>query len=375
MRPEGTPAWSLSVGAIAVFAGGGAALWAFLTEPKAFYVAWLAAFYFWLSMPLGALALLLIWDLTGGRWEPLARLPLRTMAATLPLFVLLFLPVIAGMPALYSWSRPEAAATLHNHWYLNPDFFFARATAYFVIWLGLGVWRLARREPPAGTAPRGRQAVSGIGLVLLAYSVTFGGIDWIMSTEPGWFSSIYGMVVGSGQFIASLSFALVLITAGARNRVIDAEFRGALAILATILLAVVVFWGYVSFCQWLIIWEENLRKEIPWYIERWRDPWGSVIYALVIAHFAIPFFALVWTGPKRNPRLVGAICILLLCAEVVQGWWLLLPGLRDTGFSWIEPAVTIGMGGLWVLSLVGVRRLTGSRSPIWKHQEQGLIHG
>lgn len=375
MRPGQPHAWGPAVAAGAALAGGGAALWALLTEPKAFYIAWLAAFYFWLSMPLGALALLLIWDLTGGRWEPLARLPLRTMAATLPLFVLLFLPVIAGMPVLYSWSRPDVAATLHNRWYLSPEFFFVRAAAYFVIWLGFGAWRLGRREAPPGAAPRGRQAVSAFGLMLLAYSVTFGAIDWIMSTEPDWFSSIYGMVVGSGQFIASLSFALVLITAGARSRAIDAEFRRALAILATILLAVVIFWGYVSFCQWLIIWEENLRKEIPWYIERWRDPWGAVIHALVIAHFAIPFFALVWTKPKRNPRLVGAVCILLLCAEVVQVWWLLLPGFRDTGFSWIEPAITIGMGGLWVLSLVGVRRLTRRRSPIWRREEQGLIHG
>ena len=99
-----------------------------------------------------------------------------------------------------------------------------------------------------------------------------------------------------------------------------------------ILVAVVIFWGYVSFCQWLVIWEENLSKEIPWYIERWRDPWGSVIYALVTAHFAIPFLVLVWTRPKRNPLLVGSVCVLLLVAEVVQVV-ALMPGFRDTGFS------------------------------------------
>jgi hypothetical protein len=368
-------AWVLAVAAVAALVGGGGALWAFLVQPKAFYVAWLAAFYFWLSMPLGALALLLIWDLTGGRWEPVARAALRGMVGTLPLFALFFLPIAAGMSDLYSWSRPETAATLQNRWYLNLDFFFIRAAAYFVIWLGFGAWRLRRREAPGGNSPRGRQAVSGIGLMLLVYSMTFGAIDWLMSTEPDWFSSIYGMVVGSGQFIAALSFALVLVIAGARNRVIDAEFRRSLATLAMILLAVVIFWGYVSFCQWLVIWEENLRKEIPWYIERWREPWGLVIYALAIAHFAIPFLVLVWTNSKRSPILVGSVCGLLLVADVVQVWWLLLPGVRDAGFSWIEPAVMIGMGGLWVLSLAGVRWLTRSGTATWNRQQEGLIHG
>jgi hypothetical protein len=321
-------------------------------------------------MPLGALALLLIWDLTGGRWEPLARLPLGAMIGTVPIFVLLFLPIIAGLPQLYSWSRPEVAATLHNRWYLNLDFFFARAIGYFAIWIGFASWRLRRRE-----TPRGGQAISAIGLMLLAYSVSFAGIDWVMSTDPDWFSSIYGMVVGAGQFIAALSFALVLITAGARERWSDPAFAQALATLTTILVAVVLFWGYVSFCQWLIIWEENLRKEIPWFIERWRQPWGSVIYALVGAHFAIPFLALVWTPAKRQPMLVASVCLLLLVADMVHVWWLLLPGFRDTAFSWIDPAVMIGIGGVWLLSLSVVLRLEANRDNAHARREEGLIRG
>jgi hypothetical protein len=376
MSAARTLVWGVRISAVAALAGAGAALWAFFEQPNTFYIAWLAAFYFWLSMPLGALALLLIWDLTGGRWEPLARLPLSAMAATMPLFAILFLPVIAGLPELYVWSRPEAVATLHNRWYLNPDFFFARVAAYFLIWVGFAAWRLGRREVPSGKTPRGRQAVSAIGLMLLAYSVSFAGIDWIMSTEPDWFSSIYGMVVGSGQFIAALSFALlVIIAARARGRTLEPAFARSLATLAMILLAVVIFWGYVSFCQWLVIWEENLKKEIPWFIERWRDPWGGVIYALVAAHFAVPFFVLVWTSAKRNPILVGSVCGLLLLADAVHVWWLLVPGFPATGFSWIEPAITIGMGGLWVLCLAGVRWLAATRGLPWVRRDEGLIHG
>ena len=176
-------------GAAAALAGGAATLGGYFSEPRALFTAWLGAFYFWLSMPLGALALLLIWDLTGGGWEPVARLPLSAMAATMPLFILLFLPIIGGMSELYSWTRPATAAALRNGWYLNAAFFFLRAVLYFAIWNGFAAWRLMR---PA--VPIGRDWLSAIGLILMALSVTFASIDWIMSTEPDWFSSIYGMM-------------------------------------------------------------------------------------------------------------------------------------------------------------------------------------
>jgi hypothetical protein len=369
MNPERIARPLLRAGLVAALGGGAAAVWGYLSEPREFFVAWLAAFYFWLSMPLGALALLLIWDLTGGRWEPIARLPLNAMAATMPLFVPLFVPVIAGLAELYSWTRPQVGASLHNHWYLNSEFFFIRAAAYFLIWNGFAGWRLLRDRsaPPA-------QAVSALGVMLLGYTVAFAGIDWIMSTEPDWFSSIYGMVVGSGQFVAALSFALVLITFSApAQRASEPAFGAALATLATILLAVVIFWAYTSFCQWLIIWEENLRTEIRWFIERWRQPWGSVIYALVAAHFVIPFLALVWTPAKRKATVVGAVCLLLILADVLNVWWLLLPGLTGGGFSWLDPAVMIAIGGLWLLAVAGALRLTGGEA--FRQRSGGLAHG
>ncbi len=362
-------------GAVAAVCGGAAALWGYLEEPRAFFIAWLGAFYFWLAMPLGALALLLIWDLTGGRWEPIARRPLGAMAATMPLFVLLFLPIVAGLSELYSWTRPEVAGTLHNRWYLNLEFFLLRTLSYFVIWNGLAAWRLLRPAAANAGAPRELQWVSAVGLILMGYSVSFAGIDWIMSTEPDWFSSIYGMVVGSGQFIASLSFALLLITLGADARgAREKAFADALAKLATILLAVVIFWAYTAFCQWLIIWEENLHAEIHWFIERWREPWGSVIYALIGAHFVVPFLALVWTPAKRNPRVVGTVCLVLLVSDVVRIWWLLVPGFR-LGFSWLDPAVVVGIGGLWLLSVAAALRVSVGQSLAHSRELGRWTHG
>jgi len=369
----------VATGAIATVLGGGAAIWGYLYAPQTFFPAWLAGFYFWLSMPTGALGLLLIWDLTGGRWGPLARLPLTAMAATIPLFLLLYLPIIGGMSTLYPWTHAPVAAKLHNGWYLNREFFFVRAGLYFLIWVGFAAWRVLRRSAPDGGAPKGHQWLSGVGVLLMGYSLTYAGIDWLMSTEPDWFSSIYGMVVGSGQFIAAISCALVLLVTGAcstsggrsarsATHAQEDPFERSLASLAAVLVAVIVFWAYTSFCQWLIIWEENLHSEIHWFIERWDSPWGSVIYALAAAHFFVPFIVLVWSPAKRNPRLVGAVCGLLLLADLVQVWWLVLPGFRKTGFSWLDPAVMVCVGGLWLLALARALSVLRNRIPA-EHRE------
>jgi hypothetical protein len=363
----------VATGAIASLLGGGAAIWGYLYAPQVFFPAWLAGFYFWLSMPAGALGLLLIWDLTGGRWGPLARLPLTAMAATIPLFLLLYLPIIAGMSTLYPWTHAPVAAKLHNGWYLNREFFFVRAALYFLVWVGFAAWRVLRRSAPDGGAPKGYQWLSGVGVLLMGYSLTYAGIDWLMSTEPDWFSSIYGMVVGSGQFIAAISCTLVLLVIGARTTSHPPQdaFRPSIASLAAVLVAVIVFWAYTSFCQWLIIWEENLHSEIHWFIERWAVPWGEVIYVLAAAHFFVPFIVLVWSPAKRNPRLVGAVCGLLLLADLLQVWWLVLPGFGKSGLSWLDPAVMVCVGGLWLLALARALSVLRDRIPA---EERGAAH-
>jgi hypothetical protein len=376
---------SWKVGLVCAVAGGVASIYAWFADSHAFFSAWLAAFHFWLSMPLGALALLLIWDLTGGRWEALARVPLSAMAATMPLFLLLFLPIIAGLTELYPWARPSVAATLHNRWYLNLTFFYIRVGVYFVAWNALAMWRAwpaasPTRAPPPGPAGPTRarpQWLSAIGLLLMVYTITYSSIDWILSTDPRWFSSIFGMIACSGQLIAALSAALLLTVAQVPPRARgESAFTQALAPLAAILLAAVIFWMYAEFCQWLIVWEENMRTEIHWYVVRWRGPWAAVIYALVAAHFGVPFATLVWGPAKRNAVVVSSVCAVVLVADMVRVWWLLLPSLEGVRFSWIHPAVMIGMGGLWLLMLAGVLRLTGGHTQRARDTSQeGFIHG
>ncbi|HWE72341.1 MAG TPA: hypothetical protein VG328_04220 [Stellaceae bacterium] len=311
-----------------------------ISDPTAFFAAWLAAFWFWLALPFGALALLMIHNMTGGQWMASARLPLEAIAATMPLFILAFVPVLIGLQDLYPWSQTPSA----NHWYLNLRFFGIRAAIYFIVWNFFALWQLR----PAATGPRS-QVLSGIGLILLGYSVTWAAIDWIMSIEPDWFSSVYGMMAGSGEFFISLAFALVVITArrGAL-RIEDDLFCNHLASLATILIAVDIFWAYTAYSQWIIIWEENLRSEIGWYLERGTTLWRTAIAAIIVFDLIIPLFTLVWGPAKRRPRLVCAVAILLLLGGMIHSWWLVLPPFGDPGLVWRAPLAWLALGGVWL---------------------------
>jgi hypothetical protein len=329
---------------MAAIAGGIVSIVGAAIDPHAFFPAWLAAFSYWLSLPLGALALLLIRNLTGGEWHVVACAPLTAAAALMPLFILAFLPILIGLHDLYPWTRLQPDQ-LPNHWYLNLDFFGIRAAVYFLVWNFFAYWQLRR----VTDTPRS-QLLSAFGVILLAVSVTWAAIDWIMSIEPDWFSSIFGMMIGSGEFVLALAFALLVIVAyRSANSVAEDPFRRHLANLATILLAVDIFWAYTSFSQWLIIWEENLTSEIPWYLERLRPLWRAVVLAVIFLNLAVPLFALVWTPAKRNPALVRNVCIALLIGGALQNWWLILPHFRgEIALFWLAPATMIGLGGAWL---------------------------
>jgi hypothetical protein len=232
---------------------------------------------------------------------------------------------------------------LPNAWYLNLHFFGLRAALYFIVWNFFAFWQL--RRPAGGDRS---QALSGIGLILLACSVTWASFDWIMSIEPDWFSSIFGMMVGSGQFVLALAFALIVIVSSRPppDRSDDA-FRDHLANLATILLAVDIFWAYTAYSQWLIIWEENLTSEIPWYLERLHPFWRATVLAIVAINLGVPLFSLVWTQAKRRTALMRNVCSLLLIGGMMQMWWLVLPPFHSRGLFWLAPVALIALGGAW----------------------------
>jgi hypothetical protein len=333
----------------AMLLGGAGCIFAAIADERAFFPAWLASFLFWISVPLAAVTLVLVHDLTGGRWMRTARPVLSAAAAMMPVSTIAFLPILAGLGHLYVWSGPGRWG-LGNAFYLNDTFFIARYAVYFVIWNAAAFWALAApRNGVVGVAPA-VSWISAVGLLLLAFSVTFAAFDWVMSIEPHFWSSIFGMLWGSNAFVTGLALLLLVLALSppAAPAARDA-YHDDMADLAAILLATTIFWAYTEFLQFLIIWEEDLHSEIPWYLHRMAGAWQGVIYAIAGSGFFIPFFVLLWTPSKRNRAIVAAVCTLMLIAHLAYGWWQVLPDMRATHFGWIDAAAFFALGGLWML--------------------------
>jgi hypothetical protein len=322
-------AWSLAGGALFALLSVGAALLA----PARFYPAWLVAFLFWLGLSLGSLALSMLHHLTGGGWGIPIRRIIESAAAVFVPMALLFVPIVIGMHWLYPWTDEAAVAKdvvlSKKTQYLDVDFFLARAAVYFVIW-ALVALALNRATATADLAVqdrrrRGLAMFSGVGLVLWALTVTFASIDWGMSIEPHWFSSMYPVLYMGGQAVSAFSLAVIAATLLRRFAGPNVLTTARLHDLGNFLLAFVMFWSYVSFMQFLIIWSGNLPEESPWYLLRGQGGWQVVAASLMLLHFLLPFFLLLMRRSKRAaPRLAG-IAGLLLFMRLVDLSWLIFP--------------------------------------------------
>ena len=202
---------------------------------------------------------------------------------------------------------------------------------YAVVWLGLALAALLR-------SGRVRNPLAAPGLILLGLTVTFASFDWFMSVEPEWGSSVYGMMIVSGQLLGALALATLAAILGGRT---DAGQRRDLG---SLLIAAILLWFYLSFMQFLIVWQENLPHEIPWYVARLSSGWGWAAVLGALAQGAVPFAALICWPVKRSRGGLAAVCLLLLATHLLECWWLILPGVEG-GFSWFAPAATLAMGG------------------------------
>jgi hypothetical protein len=333
--------WATSV---AFIIGAAGCLVGAVIDATGFYRAWLCAFLFWLGVPLGAVALVLVHDLSGGRWMVTARPALGSAIATMPLATLAGIPAFIGLHDLFSWTHP--ATSLGNIFYLNVNGFLLRYAVYIVLWNLLAAFALW--APRAGGEPilPALSWLSGIGLVVLAFSASFASIDWILSLEPSFWSSVFPMIAGAGWFNTGLALVLLIVSINAWR---SGEGRDHMADLAAILLATTIFWVYVEFCQFLIIWEENLKDEIPWYLTRVAAVWLPALFVSVGFGFFVPFFALLTQPGKRSPAVVAIICSLILLSRVADKWWLVLPEFDNAGPFWLDLGAIVALGGLMLL--------------------------
>jgi hypothetical protein len=317
-----------------------------IVASSAFYRAWLCAYLFWLGLPLGAVTLILVHDLAGGNWMASARPVLAAAVLTTPLATLAGIPVLIGLRAIYPW---PGASGLGNAWYLNSGFVTLRYAIDVVAWNALAAYALwTPRGVAIGVDPTLRW-LSAIGLLLLAYTVSFAAIDWILSLDPQFWSAVFPMIVGAHWFNTGLALVLTVVALSPAGRI----ERGHLRDLAAILLATIIFWAYVEFCQFLIVWEENLSHEIPWYLRRIADGWRAVTWLIAIAGFFAPFVLLLWN--KRSRAVVIAACALVLLSRLVESWWLVLPEFPHAPPFWLDAAAILGLGGAMMLLLL--RRL------------------
>ena len=328
-----------------------------------FLHSYLVGFIFVVSIVLGCLGFTMVHHLTGGAWGMVSRRIWEAATRTLPLLVVMFLPIAFSLPKLYKWAAPEAAADpiiQQKEAYLNPTFFFIRAALFFAIWIGLAFFlnrwskeQDAKAAELPGAEDRKFRVLSGPGLVLYVMTVTFMSVDWVMSLDPHWYSTIFGVIFIGSQGLAAIAFTILMLAALGRTRPY-AQLASAEQIhdLGKLMLAFVMLWAYFNFSQFLIIYSANLPEEIPFYLERFHGGWGWLSIALVVGHFALPFSLLLSRDLKRNSRTLAKVAIFVLVMRAVDLIWTIAPMFHHEGsrfpIHWMDAAAIVGLGGLWL---------------------------
>jgi hypothetical protein len=319
---------------------------------------YLLAWTFWAGLGLGAMGILFVQFLTGGAWGLATRRIFEAATATVPVMAVLFLPLLFGTGELYAWARPSdvSADTIlqHRAIYQNVPFFVVRALVYLGVWCGLAVlvrrWSSAR-DMDAAMVLRRLQKLSIVGALALGVTVSFAAIDWLMSLDADWYSTMYPPLVAMGFMLAALALAivaLVLLTPGTPLvELVTPQLRNDLG---NLLLAFLMLWAYMHYFQYLLIWAGNLTEEIPFYLRRVEGGWEPVAIAVAVLGFFVPFWFLLFRPLKRNPRTLALIALLILVMHLVDVYWLVVPPSAPAG-----PAPTIFdglalvvLGGMWL---------------------------
>lgn len=347
---------------------------------------WLVAWLLWLGVALGSLSLAMIHHLTGGAWGLVIRRQLEAATRTLPLLALLSVPLLAGLPAIFLWARPEAVA--HDHAlhrkaaYLNVPFFVGRTVAAFAIFglLAFLLGRWSRRQDEGGGAGLGARmrAASGLGLVLMVLVGTFVAVDWLMSLDPYWYSSLYGVLFLAGHALSALVLAIVVTWLLAGHAPMAAAVtKKHFHDFGKLLLAFVMFWTYLAISQYIIQWQANLPEEAVWFQHRTHGGWQWVALAIVLFHFLFPFLLLLSRSLKQRMPALAGVAMLLLVMRWVDLHWQAAPTFSPDRLAlhWLDLAAAVAVGGLWLAWFfheLAKRPLLPVNDP---HIEEALGHG
>lgn len=372
-RLQGT---ALVVGVVALLAAVALSFFSPGGFPVAFWRPYLVGFTFWTGVAVGSMALMMLHHLTGGGWGIVLRRIFEAATRTLPLLALMFLPIAIAVVTrtLYPWTFPALAnehAIKHKEIFLNIPFFLGRTVFYLAVWFVLSRllnnWSLEQdtaQDPRVRRRLRERmQSVSAPGILLFGLTVTFAAVDWLMSLEPEWFSTIFGLLIMAGFGLSAFSFAIAIAVRLSREDDLATVYQPRhFHDHGKLLLTFIMLWAYFMFSQYLIIWAGNLPEEIPWYLRRLRGGWQYVALGLVLLHFALPFVLLLSRDLKRTARLLGTVALLMMVMRVVDLFWTVAPSVQAAEGHGAEAAhgagvilsyalsfvAPIGLGGIWL---------------------------
>jgi hypothetical protein len=343
---------------------------AWIVRSEDFYRAYLLGFLFVLGLSLGSLGLLMLQHLTGGYWGIVIRRPLEAASRVLWLIPVLFIPIIKGMPTLYSmhevdghervgWLNApkvgeEALSHLQQSYLTKPGFLW-RAAIYFVVWIGLmALFNAMSAQQDVNQEDRRLRRRfkfwAGPGIILYVFAMTFAAIDWAMSLSPHWASTIYGFLFVAGQMISAMSLMIIVVIMCSRTEPFEHYInKRHMHDLGKLLFAFNMLWAYFSFSQLLIIWSGNLPEEITFYKSRLNGSWGVVAVMVLVLHFFIPFFALLSRDLKRSKSLLPKIAMWMIAMRCLDLYWLTRPEFTSSALpTWCDIGVILALGGIWL---------------------------
>ena len=334
---------------------------------------WLLGFIFWGGIGIGSLGILILQYLFRGAWSIVVRRIVEAGSRTLPVILILFLPLLAGVNYLYEWTLPEMQndpVVQYRGWYLTATGWGLRALLYFALWgvmaFLLNKWGANQDKAKdydesakwLGTAT----AFCGPTMVFFVLVVTFASIDWVMSLDPHWFSTIWGLLYVVGWALSAFCFVVVILASisgeAPMNRILGKKhFHD----IGKLMLALVMVCAYFNFSQYLIIWSGNLPEETVWYLKRYKGVWGWVSVILIFCHFAFPFLVLLSRDLKRNSKWLARVAIFILVLRLVDYFFMIGPSPRVYGkgaewayhVSWMDIAAPIAVGGIWLWAFFG----------------------
>ncbi|MGH9337517.1 MAG: hypothetical protein ACRD21_27515, partial [Vicinamibacteria bacterium] len=325
---------SLAVGIVALSALAIGSLW----RPEQFFRSYLFGYLPWLGLSLGSLAILMLHHLASGEWGHVIRRFLEAATENLLLLAPLFLPIALGVGSIYEWARPIEIAVPRlleqPSSYLSVPFFRVRAALYFAVWILLAVRlnRLSERQEREGGSLRPLQSTSAPGLILYGITITFAAVDWAMSLETHWYSTIFGIALMTGQCLSALAFGALALHLFSKRSPLDEMLRPShFHDLGNMILAFVMLWAYMAYSQYLIIWSGNLPEEIRWYLGR-SGGWEKLACVLILLHFAVPFLLLLSRALKQSGKTLAWIAGLVLFMRFVDNFWIVAPAFHPGRF-------------------------------------------